>query len=45
IYNETVSNFSGNLNKQISLGSVAKGVYLIELNSKSGREVKKVVVE
>ncbi len=45
VYNENLTNFSGNLNKQLSLPSKEKGVYIITLtNSNNNKISKKVVV-
>lgn len=45
VYNESINDFNGKLNKQINLHNIAKGTYFVELNSDTVREMKKIIVE
>lgn len=45
VYTETVQALNGKITKEINLGSVSKGTYIIELASQDMRETKKIVIE
>jgi hypothetical protein len=45
VYNESINDFNGKLNKQINLHNIAKGTYFVELNSDKTKEMKKIIVE
>ena len=45
VYSETINNFSGKINKQINLKSLARGVYFFQLSSEKTKEFKKIIIE
>ncbi len=44
VYKETLSDFAGKYSKQMSLGSFAKGMYLVSLSNSDNKIVNKIIV-
>ncbi|MCG3167574.1 MAG: hypothetical protein POELPBGB_03368 [Bacteroidia bacterium] len=45
VMKEKIENFSGTFSEMYDLSSLAKGVYLVNLTSPQGKEIRKIVVE
>lgn len=45
IFSKSCSSSSSELSEQIDLSKYSKGIYLVEINSEKGKEVKKVILE
>ncbi|MFI5217937.1 MAG: T9SS type A sorting domain-containing protein [Bacteroidia bacterium] len=45
VYRENVSDFSGHLNKQIDLGFLSAGIYMINIENGSNQSFRKIILE
>ena len=45
VYSKAVGNFSGNFNEEMNLGALSKGIYVVTVESATGTENRKVVVQ
>jgi len=44
LYNENLTNFSGNYNKTINVEMLSKGIYFLKITSSNGISVKKIII-
>ena len=45
VYSRDLNNFSGNFNQEVDLSELSKGVYLVWIETSTGRQNRKVVVQ